>query len=157
MANPRYRFPAPVGLLAGAGAMLLCPPTPAGVHGCTDAAGNRTYTQFGCPLDTHPLPDSNGEGRLSVVTAVPLSDAERDMLAALSRELDQARRQREQANRKAARRRAVRAAEAERRCAQAERELAALAELRRRGYTVSEGRRYDDEEARWRGVRRDAC
>lgn len=140
--------------------LLLNPNQPlarAAVVACTGPNGQLTYTQFDCPAGTEQAVADGGRGELSIVRTAPLSDAERAALDRLSRTLTRDRARWAKNRRQAASRRSAERAEARARCEAARRALASLAESRRQGYSATDDRRFDAEEARWSAVRREDC
>ncbi len=136
--------------------IACCATTQAAVTACTDADGRLTYTQFDCPGGTRPAP-AGTDGRLSIVTTAPLSDAERTALVRLEQTLTKDRARRARSRRQSAARRSAEREEARERCEAATRALAGIRESRRQGYSADEDRRYDAQEARWKAVRRADC
>jgi len=114
----------------------------AAVYRC-ETGGEVQFSQFPCSGDARRL----ALPALPFVHSVPLSDAERRRLEALSRELD---RQREAARRSRSRAAAVHERvqrERERRCRQARLALERLARVRRGGYSLEQAARLDAREA----------
>jgi hypothetical protein len=140
---------------------LIFSPIHAGqVHRCLAADGAIVFVQFGCPTGTaaSPLPANSGEsGILSVIKAPPLDETARQVLDSLESKLLQQRRQRraDRRQRADARSRARRDALAQ--CEKARTALDGLKTTRRKGYSAEQGRRYEDQEQRWRDVKKSAC
>jgi hypothetical protein len=127
------------------------------VHRCLAADGSVEFVQFGCPTGTTISSSQPDVGVLSVIKAPPLSETARQALNSLESRLLKQRRQRQgdRRRRMEADNRARQDALAQ--CEKARTALAGLKATRRKGYSAEQGRRYEDQEQRWRDVKKTAC
>lgn len=144
-------------LCLGALPTIAAPSTSGALSRCLSSTGAVLFTQFGCPPGSTATDPAAPEGLLSVVGLPALTDAERRVLAALDAELARQRqaRRRDQASRARARNEARHEAQA--RCAESIQQLDAIAANRRKGYSAAQDRHFDEQERRWRRVRRTSC
>lgn len=151
--TPTGQSPVLIGILA-----LAALPTSGAVIQCRDADGGRYFSQFQCPPRTTLVePAPHPPGTLSIISTEPLSENERQALAALEKSLANERRQRSRDRERSARARAARAAEDRADCAEALARLDGLAATRRKGYSAADERRLEAEEDHWQTIRRSTC
>ncbi len=127
------------------------------VSRCLDDVGRIHFSQFGCPPDAMPAPDERDSSPISVVAAPPLNPEQKRALARLEQALERDRSARARARESAARAREKEIRADAARCSEARRRLEALAATRRKGYSAAAEPHLEEEEARWRAARKEAC
>ncbi len=125
------------------------------IYECRDDQGRPHFTDTGCPNQSVGVEVHTGPVRVIPFTRIDAEEEKR--LAALAADWRKRARQQRVLKQRAQQSWARRASERKARCATARKGLDALAAARRRGYSLQEARRLDEQEAALKVEIRSAC